>query len=144
MSALLTGFKSLYDDLGSLLEFCCQNINVSFSDYQKSTINRLDFIMIKSLTSFFNQLLDTQVQNKINPTDSHLAIAALLCQVTQADHNIDQAELNAQTQMLIKLLHITEQEAEQLLSQASVRSEKSASLYEFTDKLRELDHQRTV
>ncbi|OEF24116.1 TerB family tellurite resistance protein [Vibrio rumoiensis] len=98
--------------------------------------------MIKSLKSLFNQMVDTSERHTMNAADSNLAIAALLCQVSQADHNVDDTELQAQTLMLTKLLTITEQEATELLSQASVRSENSASLYEFTDKLRDLEHQQ--
>ncbi len=97
--------------------------------------------MIKSLKTFFNQLIQEQQQDK-SGIDSHLAIASLLCQVSQADHSVDEQEQVTKTQMLIKLLSITENEAVNLLNQADQLSKNSASLYEFTDHLRDLEHQQ--
>ena len=70
------------------------------------------------------------------------AIAALLCQVSQADHIVDEQEKNAQVHMLMKLIDITNTEAQELLNEAQVRSESSASVYEFTDQLRNLEQEQ--
>lgn len=97
--------------------------------------------MIQSLKSFFNQVVDGNVQEN-QSVDTNLAIAALLCQVSQADHSVDEKEEAAKIQMLGKLLSLTEADAKALLQEATLRSENSASLYEFTDQLRDLDHQQ--
>ncbi|WP_417878995.1 TerB family tellurite resistance protein [Vibrio sp.] len=97
--------------------------------------------MIQSLKSFFNQIVDGNVQEN-QSVDTNLAIAALLCQVSQADHSVDEKEEAAKIQMLGKLLSLTEADAKALLQEATLRSENSASLYEFTDQLRDLDHQQ--
>lgn len=44
--------------------------------------------------------------------------------------------------MLGKLLSLTKADAKALLQEATLRSENSASLYEFTDQLRDLEHQQ--
>ena len=97
--------------------------------------------MIQSLKSFFNQNVDGNVQEN-QSVDTNLAIAALLCQVSQADHSVDEKEEAAKIQMLGKLLILTEADAKALLQEATLRSENSASLYEFTDQLRDLEHQQ--
>lgn len=97
--------------------------------------------MIQSLKSFFNQIVDGNVQEN-QSVDTNLAIAALLCQVSQADHSVDEKEEAAKIQMLGKLLILTEADAKALLQEATLRSENSASLYEFTDQLRDLEHQQ--
>ncbi|MFV0575988.1 MAG: TerB family tellurite resistance protein [Vibrio sp.] len=97
--------------------------------------------MIQSLKSFFNQFIDNN-QTKIPAIKSDLAIAALLCQVSQADHSVDEQEQATKIQMLKKLLDISEPEAKTLLNEAMQRSKDSASLYEFTDHLRELDEKQ--
>ncbi|HCH01040.1 MAG TPA: hypothetical protein DEV85_03995 [Vibrio sp.] len=97
--------------------------------------------MIQSLKSFFNQIVDGNVQEN-QSVDTNLAIAALLCQVSQADHSVDEKEEAAKIQMLGKLLSLTEADAKALLQEATLRSENSASLYEFTDQLRDLEHQQ--
>lgn len=97
--------------------------------------------MIQSLKSIFNQIVDGNVQEN-QSVDTNLAIAALLCQVSQADHSVDEKEEASKIQMLGKLLSLTEADAKALLQEATLRSENSASLYEFTDQLRDLEHQQ--
>lgn len=97
--------------------------------------------MIQSIKSFFNQIVDGNIQEN-QSVDTNLAIAALLCQVSQADHSVDKQEEAAKIQMLGKLLSLTEADAKALLQEAALRSENSASLYEFTDQLRDLSHQQ--
>ncbi|WP_027695873.1 TerB family tellurite resistance protein [Vibrio litoralis] len=97
--------------------------------------------MIQSLKSFFNQIVDENIQEN-QSVDTNLAIAALLCQVSQADHSVDEKEEAAKIQMLGKLLSLTKADAKALLQEATLRSENSASLYEFTDQLRDLEHQQ--
>lgn len=97
--------------------------------------------MIQSIKSFFNQIVDGNIQEN-QSVDTNLAIAALLCQVSQADHSVDKQEEAAKIQMLKKLLSLTEPDAKTLLQQAAQESHNSASLYEFTDQLRDLSHQQ--
>ncbi|WP_086984392.1 tellurite resistance TerB family protein [Vibrio aphrogenes] len=97
--------------------------------------------MIQSLKTLFSQLIEDQKQSQstLNP---NLAIASLLCQVSQADHNVDEQERSTQQQMLMKLLSISATDAASLLEQAEQLAQNSASLYEFTDHLRDLEHQQ--
>ena len=100
--------------------------------------------MIQSLKAFINQLTEG-AENASNPSgNANLAIAALLCQVSQADHIVDEQEKNAQVHMLMKLIDITNTEAQELLNEAQVRSESSASVYEFTDQLRNLEQNNAL
>ncbi|WP_153447183.1 tellurite resistance TerB family protein [Vibrio algicola] len=95
--------------------------------------------MFKSIKTLFNQLVEESAYASNTTGNSELAMAALLCQVSQADHLVDEQEIIAQTNMLMKLTGSSESEVQELLSQASIRSEHSASVYDFTDQLRDLD-----
>ncbi len=97
--------------------------------------------MFSSLKNLFEQLLTNGQPSTHNEQDVNLAIAALLCQVSQADHQIDEQEAQAQCHLLQQLLTINQTEAKQLIQQAESRSQHAASLYEFTDQLRQLSAQ---
>jgi uncharacterized tellurite resistance protein B-like protein len=67
-----------------------------------------------------------------------MAIACLLCEVSGADHQVDEKELATKHSLLMKLLSLSATEATQLLDKAAQTTKESASLYDFTSQLREL------
>ncbi|MGF1706918.1 TerB family tellurite resistance protein [Enterovibrio baiacu] len=67
------------------------------------------------------------------------AMAGLLCEVASADHELDEREETAKTRMLSVLLDIDDEKAKSLVEQARVESSQSVSLYDYTDKLRQLE-----
>ncbi|MCW8996025.1 MAG: TerB family tellurite resistance protein [Psychromonas sp.] len=95
--------------------------------------------MLKSLTSIFKQLLDGQPLSNNDTPD--LAIAALLCEVASADHQVEEVETRAKQSLLQELLDISEVEAVTLLEQAMLKVKESVSLYDFTSRLRELERE---
>ncbi len=74
--------------------------------------------MFNSLTSLFKQLIDGSDLSKTNALSPNMAIACLLCEVSGADHLIDEKEESTKRSLLMKLLELNEQESEQLLAQA--------------------------
>ena len=97
--------------------------------------------MFKSLATAFKQLLDGQAVSESNNEASNLAMAALLCEVASADHQVDDVEHKAKQSILQRLLNITEAEAVELLEQAMLKVKESVSLYDFTSRLRELERE---
>lgn len=67
------------------------------------------------------------------------AMAGLLCEVAGADHQLDQREEIAKVNLLCSLLDIDEDGAKKLVDEARNDSEQSVSLYDYTDKLRQLE-----
>ncbi len=94
--------------------------------------------MFNSLTSLFKQLLDGSDLAQANTLSPNMAIACLLCEVSGADHNIDEKEQETKHSLLMKLLSLSAEEATQLLDQAALKSKDATSLYDFTSQLREL------
>ncbi|EGQ8034809.1 hypothetical protein G5Y08_001032 [Vibrio parahaemolyticus] len=94
--------------------------------------------MFNSLTSLFKQLIDGSDLSKTNALSPNMAIACLLCEVSGADHLIDEKEESTKRSLLMKLLELNEQESEQLLAQAKEKTQDATSLYDFTSQLREL------
>lgn len=70
------------------------------------------------------------------------AMAGLLCEVANADHQIDERETHSKISLLSKLLDVSESQAETMIATADERSKSSVSLYEYTDKLRELSQEQ--
>lgn len=95
--------------------------------------------MLNSITSLFKQLLEGQDLGQHTQPDVNLAMACLLCEVAGADHQIGQAEISAKRHLLTSLLDIDEAGAKALISRAEARRKESASLYDFTSQLRELE-----
>lgn len=95
--------------------------------------------MFRQLRTLFRQLMNEGTDGGAVDTPSmNLAMASLLCEVSNADHEIDPREEAAKVHLLINLLEISEQQASDLLKQAHIHSKESVSLYEFTTKLRSL------
>ncbi|CZF78936.1 Tellurite resistance protein TerB [Grimontia celer] len=67
------------------------------------------------------------------------AMAGLLCEVAGADHQLDPREETAKISLLCSLLDVDEKEASLLVEEARGDSEHSVSLYDYTDKLRQLE-----
>ncbi|MEZ8823118.1 TerB family tellurite resistance protein [Vibrio sp. 10N.261.55.A7] len=97
--------------------------------------------MFNAITSLFKQLLEGEDLSGTQNQNPNLAIACLLCEVAGADHQINQVEREAKHQLIERLLGLTEQEANDLLTQAESVTKDSASLYEFTSQLRELSRE---
>ncbi|EGR0312511.1 TerB family tellurite resistance protein [Vibrio parahaemolyticus] len=100
--------------------------------------NSLVLTMFNSLTSLFKQLIDGSDLSKNNALSPNMAIACLLCEVSGADHLIDEKEESTKRSLLMKLLELNEQESELLLAQAKEKMQDATSLYDFTSQLREL------
>jgi len=74
----------------------------------------------------------------VDTPSMNLAMASLLCEVANADYEIDPREESAKVHLLVNLLDIDESSAKSLLDKARQQSSQSVSLYEFTTKLRTL------
>ncbi len=94
--------------------------------------------MFNALTSLFKQLLDGSDLTQANTLSPNMAIACLLCEVSGADHNVDEKEQETKHSLLMKLLSLSAEEAQQLLEQAVLKTKDATSLYDFTSQLREL------
>jgi len=96
--------------------------------------------MLNAITAFFKPLIDDQETKE--PVNPQLAMACLLCEVSAADHEFDAKETRAKLALLSRLLDLDVKQAQDLLLQAKAESQQSASLYEFTDKLRGLSQEK--
>ncbi|GEA59969.1 tellurite resistance TerB family protein [Vibrio comitans] len=94
--------------------------------------------MFNKIHSLFKELLDGNDLATHTQKQPKLAIAALLCEVTAADHEQTPQELAAEQQMLQKLLDVTPEDASALLENAREQANQSVSLYDFTSQLRDL------
>lgn len=97
--------------------------------------------MLNSITQLFKQLLDGQDLGHHTASDPSLAIACLLCEVAEADHQVDDQEQQAKRHLLEKLLTLDESQANNLLARAEQSRQDASSLYEFTTQLRELSQE---
>ncbi|MBB1312371.1 MULTISPECIES: TerB family tellurite resistance protein [Aliivibrio] len=95
--------------------------------------------MFKQLQTLFRKIMHEGGEGgAIDTAGMNLAMASLLCEVSNADHQVNAKEEAAKIQLLIKLLDLNEESAQELLVQAKIKSKASVSLYEFTTKLRSL------
>ncbi len=95
--------------------------------------------MFTQLRTLFRQVMHEGTDGGAVDTPSmNLAMASLLCEVANADYEIDPREESAKVHLLVNLLDIDESSAKSLLDQARQQSSQSVSLYEFTTKLRTL------
>ncbi|WP_194439484.1 TerB family tellurite resistance protein [Vibrio fluminensis] len=97
--------------------------------------------MLNSITKLFKQLLDGSDLGEQHKADPNLAIACLLCEVADADHQQDQQEEIAKQQLIGRLLNLDAAQTETLLNRAQNKAKEAASLYEFTSQLRELSQE---
>lgn len=94
--------------------------------------------MFNKIHSLFKELLDGNDLATHTQKQPKLAIAALLCEVTLADHEQTSQELAAEQKMLKNLLDVTPEDAAALLESAREQASQSVSLYDFTSQLRDL------
>ncbi|UXI02647.1 TerB family tellurite resistance protein [Photobacterium sp. TY1-4] len=95
--------------------------------------------MFKQLRTLLRQVMyEGEASGAVDTPSLQLAMAALLCEVSAADHIIDPKEQQAKVHLLAKLLDIHEEEATFLIDKASAQTLQSVSLYDFTNKLRSL------
>jgi uncharacterized tellurite resistance protein B-like protein len=89
--------------------------------------------MLKSIKSFFESHL---AQEQENPEDrihqTNLASAALMIEVMNSDHQIDEREFAAILDVLQSSLDVTEEELHELAELAKDQAHQATSLYEFT------------
>ncbi len=97
--------------------------------------------MLNSITKLFKQLLDGNDLGEQHKADPNLAIACLLCEVAGVDSQISVSEVVAKKQLVGRLLNLDANQTDILLSRAEEKSKQSASLYEFTTQLRELNQE---
>lgn len=95
--------------------------------------------MFHSLKQIFKQFIDGQDLNGAASINADLAITALLCEVANADHTFDVKEEKTVLHFLQQRLQIEQEQANKLLTKAKLTIQDSASLYDFTSQLRELD-----
>ncbi|ODQ00757.1 MULTISPECIES: TerB family tellurite resistance protein [Salinivibrio] len=74
----------------------------------------------------------------------HQAMAGLLSEVAMADHDIDEREFVTKRDRICQLLNLEPSQADTLLAEAQAHSKQATSLYEYTDKLRDLDPQARI
>ncbi|RWX57387.1 TerB family tellurite resistance protein [Photobacterium chitinilyticum] len=95
--------------------------------------------MFTQLRTLFRQVMHEGTDGGAVDTPAmNLAMASLLCEVANADYEIDPREESAKAHLLVNLLDIDERHANSLLDKARQQSSQSVSLYEFTTKLRTL------
>ncbi|PJC88306.1 hypothetical protein CSW98_02440 [Vibrio sp. HA2012] len=94
--------------------------------------------MLNSIKSIFKQLLEGEDPATADHITPDLAMAALLCEVSSADYQVESQEQQAKLSLLQHLLSVEKNEALQLIEQAMEKVRESASLYDFTSRLREL------
>ncbi|GAB3530389.1 tellurite resistance TerB family protein [Photobacterium alginatilyticum] len=95
--------------------------------------------MFTQLRTLFRQVMHEGSEGgAIDTPTMNLAMASLLCEVANADYEIDPREESAKVHLLVNLLDIDETRANSLLDKARKQSNQSVSLYEFTTKLRAL------
>lgn len=98
--------------------------------------------MFSSITSLFKELLEGNDLSSTQHEHPNLAIACLLVEVSGADYEIENAELEAQRHLLATLTQLSPQACEQLLIQAQEKTKHSVSLYDFTSQLRSLSQEQ--
>ncbi|MGJ7093579.1 TerB family tellurite resistance protein [Vibrio hannami] len=98
--------------------------------------------MIQSIANLFKQVLDGNDLSNHELNNPNLAIAALLCEVSKADYEVDNSEKVAKRKLIQHLTGLSEIEATALLADAEKKVKQSASLYDFTSQLRELEHEK--
>ncbi|WP_375750049.1 TerB family tellurite resistance protein [Vibrio sp. HN007] len=98
--------------------------------------------MIQSIANLFKQVLDGNDLSGSELNNPNLAIAALLCEVSKADYEVDVSENIAKRKLVQHLTGISEIEATALLAEAEDKVKQSASLYDFTSHLRELEQDK--
>lgn len=97
-------------------------------------------LMLHKLKTLLRQVMsDGSDSDNYSAEDMNLAMAALLCEVANADHSIRHQEYDAKVHLLEKLLDLDTQQVAKLVEKAQQKAKKSVSLYDFTSQLRSLE-----
>ena len=99
--------------------------------------------MLKTLKALFEDQI-AQYVSADDPRDAlPLAVAALLLEVSRADHDVDAAERHAVCEAVARICDTSADELETLLASADEAVDEAVSLYDFTSVVNEhLDHAR--
>ena len=91
--------------------------------------------MLKKLTDLFGR--DSGDPHVNTTIDAPVAAAALMLEVTWADHDIDADEITTSTELLQKLFELDAQTAQQLIDDAKERMQHSVGVQDYTRFLNE-------
>ena len=91
--------------------------------------------MLKKLTDLFGR--DSGDPQDNTTIDAPVAAAALMLEVTWADHDIDADEITTSTELLQKLFELDAQTAQQLIDDAKERMQHSVGVQDYTRFLNE-------
>jgi uncharacterized tellurite resistance protein B-like protein len=95
--------------------------------------------MLSLLKTLFHQMLqEGSDAGEVGSSAMHLAMASLLCEVANADYQLDPREETARVHLLSSLLGMDNQSATALLEKAHLNSKNAVSLFDFTNQLRAL------
>ena len=98
--------------------------------------------MFKAIHNLFNELVTDSITVTEPDLDARkLAMAALLCEVSNADQVSDPRELACKLKLLANLFNFGPQQAAHLLERAQQCCQRAVSVYEFTSQLRLTDYQ---
>jgi len=89
--------------------------------------------MINTIKSFFESRLATQEQDPRSlQENTNLACAALLIEVINSDHQLDERESEELLAVLQESLQVSDDDLHQLAELAEQQAKEATSLYEFT------------
>ncbi len=89
--------------------------------------------MLGKLAKLFDGLNESTSREADETQLTRLAATALMIEMCRADHSIDETEMQQVLGIAQKRFGISEQEAQELLSEATESNKQAISLYEFTD-----------
>lgn len=89
--------------------------------------------MFKKLASLFDKLADSSTPAVDEEQLSRLAATALMIELCRADHQIDDAEIEAVITIAKETFQLSDQQTNDLLEDAKKSNDQATSLYEFTD-----------
>lgn len=89
--------------------------------------------MINSIKSFFESRLATTAEDpRSTQENTNLACAALLIEVINSDHQLDERESEELLDVLQESLNVSDEDLHQLAELAEQQASQATSLYEFT------------
>jgi len=89
--------------------------------------------MLKSIKSFFEAHLAEETEDPADQLhQTNLASAALMVEVMNSDHELDEREMSAILEVLQRTFEVSDDELEELLRLARSEAQQATSLYEFT------------
>lgn len=99
--------------------------------------------MFSKIHTFVSSILQQDTKAPAYKDDT-IAIVCLLCEVSNADHEIRAEEVDAIENTLCKLLLIDKGRAKELVAIGKETIQSANSLFEFTSELRSLDQQSRI